>query len=122
MLQLKREYRIMFDFMKQERESYINIDCTTRNLDFWGKYFVRYLSQFMHLLKIVDILITAQVNSASNERIFSQRKHIMNDKRNRIEYDTVEWLLRIKNNSVNIKDETCTKLYQDALSFYCNDI
>ena len=116
------EYKILYQKFKEERSNYINATPRERCLNFWGDIYARYREIFPHLLKIVESLLVAQVNSACNEQIFSIRKLICDDRRLRLDNETVEMLLRINTNSCSLNDiEACKAFYSECVEqFHCN--
>lgn len=92
-------------------------------MDFWYLYFIEHREHFPKLLFLVERLITAQVNSACNERIFSVRKEITTNKRNKLKITTVDKIIRIYKNSPCVEDtEQCKKFYEQcAEEFWSNE-
>ena len=71
------EYKILHLRMINDRNMYLQTDCYVRMLDFWRKIITYHASQYRNCLKMVEALLIAQLNIATNERLFGQRKLIL---------------------------------------------
>ena len=63
----------------------------------WETIFDRYKQDFPKILNLIDLIFTLPASSSENERAFSVMKLIKTDRRTRMNTDTLNDLMTVKN-------------------------